>query len=224
MMRCIRFLAICCMLPVLMFIRCASNIPGISGAPDIISLWNGEDFTGWEFVLADDSTDARDVWSIENGVIRCTGEPRGYMYTTSDYANYILTVEWRWPGDGGNSGVFVHAQAPYEVWPRTIECQLRSGRAGQFVLSGEGSITVAGKQYNNTEGFMGIAQMQESSEKEFGEWNTYRIICRNNSVSCYVNDVLQNEGTQASYSSGRICLQSEGSPVEFRNIRLESLD
>ena len=39
-----------------------------------------------------------------------------------------------------------------------------------------------------------------------------------------VNGVLQNEGTDATPSSGPICLQSEGSPIEFRNIYLEPVD
>ena len=38
------------------------------------------------------------------------------------------------------------------------------------------------------------------------------------SIRCYVNGVLQNEGTGATLKSGWICLQSEGSPIEFRNI------
>ena len=33
-----------------------------------------------------------------------------------------------------------------------------------------------------------------------------------------LNGVLQNEGTDATLRAGWICLQSEGSPIEFRNI------
>ncbi|MHC4062585.1 MAG: family 16 glycoside hydrolase, partial [Planctomycetota bacterium] len=40
----------------------------------------------------------------------------------------------------------------------------------------------------------------------------------------HVNGVLQNEGTKATDTSGKICLQSEGSPIEFRNIYIEHLD
>jgi hypothetical protein len=210
-------LGIVCILSMAALAKCSS------GASEI-SLWNGKDFTGWGFALANDSTAVEDVWSIGDGVIRCAGVPNGYMYTTSDHANYILTVEWRWPEKAGNSGVLLHAQEPFEVWPRCIECQLQSGNAGNFVLMGQASLTARGEQYNNTARFMGIKRIAESSEKPIGEWNTYRIICRDDSITCYVNDVLQNQGTQASFRSGRICLQSEGAPVEFRNVRLEPLD
>jgi hypothetical protein len=43
-------------------------------------------------------------------------------------------------------------------------------------------------------------------------------------VRLTVNGLLQNEGTDANPSSGPICLQSEGSPIEFRNVYLEPLD
>jgi hypothetical protein len=89
---------------------------------------------------------------------------------------------------------------------------------------GSGSITVDGEPYNNTRQFLSIRKKEESSENPIGEWNSYRIICENDKITCYVNDVLQNEGTATSISRGKIGLQSEGGPIEFRNIRLEPLN
>jgi hypothetical protein len=39
-----------------------------------------------------------------------------------------------------------------------------------------------------------------------------------------VNGVLQNVATGCSVSSGKICLQSEGTPIEYRNIYIEPLE
>jgi len=39
-----------------------------------------------------------------------------------------------------------------------------------------------------------------------------------------VNGVLQNKGTKATDTSGWICLQSEGSQIEFRNIYVKPID
>jgi hypothetical protein len=36
--------------------------------------------------------------------------------------------------------------------------------------------------------------------------------------------VLQNEGKDIYTDAGNICLQSEGGPIEFRNITIEPLD
>ncbi|MBN1290525.1 MAG: DUF1080 domain-containing protein, partial [Candidatus Latescibacteria bacterium] len=84
--------------------------------------------------------------------------------------------------------------------------------------------TVDGKQHTNIERFMVIRKKQEINEKPAGEWNNYKIIARDAEISCYVNEILQNEGTQASLTKGKICLQSEGASIEFRNIRLEPMN
>ena len=210
-----RCLIISCCLILLVLCGCQSKSA---------NLWNGKDFTGWKFVLADEKADAKDVWSVKNGIVHCTGVPNGYMRTESDYSNYTLYVEWRWVEEPGNSGVLLHAQVPDQVFPNCIECQLQSGNAGDFVLIGPGSITVDGKQYNNSERFLVIRKRQDSNEKPTGEWNNYKIIAKGDEITCYVNGVLQNSGTQAFVTKGKICLQSEGAPIEFRNIRLEPLN
>ena len=182
-----------------------------------ISLFNGQDLSGWVFVLRDASVDPMTVWSVSDGVIHCTGEPFGYMRTEADYADYVLHVEWRWPGEPSTSGVFVHMSEPDVIFPKSIECQLQAGAAGDFVA-------FKGVKFKElVRGWM-LRKKAESSEKPPGEWNTYRIICRGNTIQLFVNDVLQNEATETTVSSGKICLQSEGGPIEFRNIYIEPLE
>jgi len=72
--------------------------------------------------------------------------------------------------------------------------------------------------------FVVTPKKQQSSEKSAGQWNTYEIHCEKDTIRCYVNGVLQNEGTTATLTAGWICLQSEGSPIEFRNIYIEPLN
>ncbi|MDZ7724688.1 MAG: DUF1080 domain-containing protein [candidate division KSB1 bacterium] len=74
-------------------------------------LWNGKDFSGWTFYLADDSVTAENVWSVTDSSILCKGQPNGYMRTDSAYSNYKLNVEWRWLDEPSNSGVLLHIQA-----------------------------------------------------------------------------------------------------------------
>jgi hypothetical protein len=192
--------------------------------PQKVELWNGRDFTGWYLFIPGDSVDVNDVWSVRDGVVHCTGMPKGYMRTEKDYANYTLHVEWRWVAEAGNSGVLLHAQAPEQVWPSCIEAQLKSGSAGDFVLIRGNHITVDSKKHTNTEMYLPIPKKQEGIEKPVGEWNSYKITCSDDQITIYVNGVLQNQGSQASLHSGKIALQSEGAPIEFRNIYLELLD
>ncbi|GAF84490.1 unnamed protein product, partial [marine sediment metagenome] len=117
----------------------------------------------------------------------------------------------------GNSGVLLHMSEPDTVWPRSIECQLKAGQAGDFV-------TFQGVRFKELVEGRVLEKKAESSEKSPGQWNSYDITCRGNTIRVFVNGVLQNEATETTVSSGKICLQSEGRPIEFRNIYIESLE
>ena len=186
-----------------------------------VVLWNGKDLTGWTRVVADKGVDLNNVWQVRDGVLWCSGKPNGYLRTQKPYADYRLHVEWRWPEAPTNSGVFLHAGDGDHVWPVCIECQLKAGSAGDFVLMNGAGLTVDGTERRNpAQQFVSIKKKNPSSEKPAGQWNSYDIDCQGGSIRCSVNGVLQNEGTQAGPASGWICLQSEGGPIEFRNIYL----
>jgi len=194
-----------------------------------IVLFNGENLDGWvRFIPGDKEGEDKQytvdkVWSVKDGVIHCTGKPNGYIRTQEHFANYKLHVEWRWVDKPTNSGVLLHKQGIDKTWPTCIESQLMHQNAGDFWLLSHSTIKVDGnqvgpKQYANSK------KKHDSNEKPVGEWNTYDIVCDGGTVRLTVNGLLQNEGTEATPSSGPICLQSEGSPIEFRNVYLEPLD
>ena len=199
----------------ILFVSCSTK-------PKEQQLWNGKDFAGWHFVLQDSSITPAGNWNINEGIIHCNGKVNGYMRTENVYSNYELEVEWRWPEQPGNSGVLINMQEPDKVWPNCIECQLKSGSAGDFIIIGPGSMRVGDSLYTSTK-FKIIPKMHESSEKPAGEWNHYRIINTKDSIVCYVNGILQNKGYNPSLKEGHILLQSEGVPIEFRNIQLKPL-
>ncbi len=198
------------------------NQPGVVPKEKIV-LWNGKDFTGWKLFVPDPNHDVTKTWSIVDGVIRCEGKPNGYMRTEKDYADYLLHVEWRWKDMAGNSGVFIHVSGQDVVWPKGLECQLASGNAGDFWVIGGVEIKEHAKGGQRVSGRRTI-KLNQSSEKPPGQWNTYDIICKDDWVVVVVNGILQNVATGCSVRSGRICLQSEGAPVEFRNIYIEPLE
>ena len=179
------------------------------------SLWNGIDFSEWEFYLADSSINPADVWKVKDSVIHCVGIPNGYMKTKKPYTNYKLSMEWRWADHPSNSGVLLNLSGEDKIWPYCIEAQLMNGNAGDFYLIG-------GTSFQNVEGNHS-KRMKESSEKPIGEWNKYEIFCSDSSITLFVNGILQNEGNFPSVTSGRIGFQSEGTPIEFKNIFIEPL-
>jgi len=189
-----------------------------------VALWNGEDFEDWTLFVPDEGVDVKDVWSVRDGVIHCAGVPNGYMRTTQEYSDYHLHLEWRWPEKPTNSGVLLHVQLPDRVWPKCIESQLMSGQAGDFWILSYSGITVDGTRYEDPNNkYVHVKRRHDSSEYPPGQWNTYDIYCQDGTVRSVVNGVEQNYGTQATPAKGYIALQSEGSPIEFRSITIESL-
>jgi hypothetical protein len=186
-------------------------------------LFNGRDLDGWTYHLADPNVPMDDVWSVNDGVLVCKGQPAGYLLTKkNDFENYVLTLQWRWPEKGGNNGVLVHVTKPGElgVWPKSLEVQLASGDAGDFWVIGttieierpEGRID--GRRHLN---------LSDGDEKPLGEWNHMEITCRGDEVLVKVNGKLVNHAANVSQTRGAIALQSEGTPIEYRNIRLKKL-
>ena len=67
------------------------------------------------------------------------------------------------------------------------------------------------------------AKITTPSEKPPGEWNSYDIYCRSNTIETKVNGVHQNLIEKVSVNSGAIGIQLEGSPIEFRLVWVELL-
>ena len=198
-------------------VLCQASITAQTGddRADPESLFNGKDLTNWVFHLKDTTVDPESVFMVKEGIIHIAGDPFGYMRTREQYSNYKLKLEWRWPDEATNSGVFIHAQTPDAIWPACIECQLKAGSAGDFICMGGSDM------YERTDKTkIVVAKKTASNEKPVGEWNTLEVTCRDNSITVLVNGLLQNEATGVTLSKGYICLQSEGKDIEFRNISL----
>ncbi len=184
-------------------------------------LFNGKDLSGWKLILKDNSKKPEEVFTVREGVIRIAGEPFGYMHTAEKYENFSFYAEWRWPENPGNSGIFFFIGDEYPVWPNAIECQLMAGKAGDMVLLNGSHLD----EYRTPPGqerpaFPVLPKFQADSEKPAGEWNNAFICCKDGRISIFINGVWQNQGSGYKNRKGHIALQSEGSPIEFRNIRV----
>ncbi|MHC4154844.1 MAG: 3-keto-disaccharide hydrolase [Planctomycetota bacterium] len=174
-------------------------------------LFNCKDLNGWTF----SSDELKDTWSVRDGVMANTGKPAGYIRTTDDYTNYVLRLQFRHVTKG-NSGVLLRAVGEDKVWPRSIEAQGQYGHVGDIWNIGN---FPARTDAERTKGRR-TAKMHESNEKPLGQWNQYEIGLNGPDLEIKVNDLVQNTASECWETPGKICIQSEASEMEYRNIVL----
>ncbi|MEZ6033609.1 MAG: DUF1080 domain-containing protein [Planctomycetaceae bacterium] len=156
------------------------------------------------------------VWKIVSQgddkelVLVCSGEPKGFLYTKQVCTEFELTLEWKYPiAEDGNSGVLVYTQDEPRIWPTSMQVQLHQPKAGSVFPSGDATSDQS-------------SELENDLARPVDTWNEVRILSRKDGhLSVEVNGRKAGEVTGANPSTGSIALQSEGSVVHFRRIRLK---
>jgi hypothetical protein len=184
------------------------------------------------------------TWTWNDGVIHCTGRPVGVIRTRKQVTNFELLAQWRHLRSGGNSGIFVWAppQAVDGIKPDTLP---RGGIEVQILDHGykEQYEKDSGKKADwfttNGDVFpVGTSKMKpfppvspdgsrsfptKNRSNGVGQWNHYYIRGFNGEIRLWVNGEEVSGGNQCQPCTGFLCLESEGSPVEFRALKIREL-
>lgn len=217
-MRCLRF----CLIVTLA--GAALSRAAVGENEGFVPLFNGRDLSGWVNVNC-----APQTFSVRDGVIYCTGIPTGLLRTERQYENFVLELEWRHLKPRGNAGLFVWSApltAPGTPFARAIEVQILDGRNTENYTSHGDIFAIHGSTMKPDRPHPGGWQRCLPSErrcKPAGQWNHYRVTCNDGAIKLAVNGKEVSGGSDCSYRKGYICLESEGSPAEFRNIRIKEL-
>jgi hypothetical protein len=183
-----------------------------------VELFNGKDLAGWVNVNG-----APDTWQVRDGMIVCSGTPRGFLRTTQMYQNFILELEWRHTKPKGNSGLMVYADALPQVgapYPHSVEVQVMDGDHGSiFGIRGLTLTPLTNPGTNKA----GRARPTEERCRPAGEWNRYVLTARDGALDLDVNGKVVTRVKDCSRVKGYLCLESEGSETHFRNLRLTPL-
>ncbi len=185
--------------------------------PGEISLFDGKTMKGWTHHVEPDSK-LEETWRVEDGIIICKGNPAGYIRTEKDFTNFVIKLQWRFnpiTKEAGNSGVLLRMIGPDKVWPKSIEAQLHSGNAGDFwnIDDYQMKTDPTRTKGRNT-------KKLRFAERPIGEWNDYEIIVDHGDIRVIVNGDEINHAWDVQENPGKICLQSEGAEIHFRDIRV----
>jgi len=120
---------------------------------EAVKLFDGHSLDAWYTFLQDRGrdTDPKGVFTVQDGMIRISGEEWGCITTNEEYENYRLTAEFMW-GDqvyeprlenARDCGLLLHSQGEdggsQGIWMHSIECQIIEGGTGDFIVVGDGS-------------------------------------------------------------------------------------
>ena len=202
---------------------------------------------GWRALGVEDFAavnSASGTWSWKEEVLHCTGQPLSVLRTSQTYENFEMVVEWSHQKPAGNSGVFVWVtpesiqrltQAGKPGLPDGIEVQILDHAYTDRVKAGGGKTDWFG---TNGDVFAVRVKMtpfppvspngqrsfpRKHLAKGHGEWNHYYIRAINGEVRLWVNGEEVSGGTGCDPSTGYLCLESEGSPILFRKLRIREL-
>ena len=185
-----------------------------------------------------------DTWTWKGDILYCTGQPIGVMRTQKQYTNFELVAQWRHLRSAGNSGIFAWASEEAlkdlprgKLPPGGIEVQIldhgfgeqyekRTGKKGDWFTT-NGDVFAVGTSkmtpFPPTSPNGSRSFPTKNLSKGAGEWNHYYVRGVNGEIRLWVNGEEVSGGTGCQPRSGYLCLESEGSPIEFREIRIREL-
>jgi hypothetical protein len=202
---------------------------------------------GWRTLGPDDFARVNcepDTFTWKDGLLTCTGKPIGVMRTRQQFTNFEYVVEWRHLQAAGNSGTFVWVPeaALADLKPDTlpkggIEVQMldhgyaeqhekRTGKKGDWFTT-NGDIFAVGASKMNP-----FPPLSPNGSRSFprknlsrgaGQWNHYYVRAINGEVRLWVNGEEVSGGNNCEPRTGYLCMESEGAPIEFKNLRVREL-
>jgi len=225
---------------------CAGNLAPADDPPAVAKAFVDGTGTGWRALGEADFTNVNCdplTWTWKDGEAHCTGHPVGVIRSNKPYSNFELVAQWRHRRAGGNSGIFVWVPeaslAPLKpgALPHGIEVQvLDHGYAEQYEkrtgkkpdwFTTNGDVFPVGT--STMKPFPPVAPDGKRSfpsknlSRGLDQWNHYYVRAINGEVRLWVNGEEVSGGTECKPAAGYLCLESEGSPVEFRGLKIREL-
>ena len=166
------------------------------------------------------------------------------MLTAKQFTNVEVVVEWMHEKAAGNSGAFMW------VTPESVEKLTAAGKPGlprgiEVQILDHGYTDLIKSRGGKTDWFgtngdvfpVGVKMtpfppLSPDGSRSFprkhlarghGNWNHYYIRAINGELRLWVNGEEVSGGSGCQPANGFICLESEGSPIQFRTLRVREL-
>jgi len=186
-------------------------------------VFNGKDFSGW--------AGAVDNYQVQDGAIMCKAGKGGTLYTSEEYQDFVVRLEFKLP-PGGNNGLAI-----------------RYGKEGDTAYSGMCELQVLDDNYEIATkskidprqahgSIYGMVAAQRGYQHPIGEWNYQEVTVQGSKIKVElngtvildadVNDVKEFMGGKAHPGKdnkiGHFGFAGHNDPVMFRHISIKKIN
>ncbi len=189
-----------------------------------VSLFNGKNLDGWTL-----KGGSGRGYVVENGVLVCPKDGGGNLLTNGEYADFIFRFEFKL-AEGSNNGVGIRAPWEGDIAYTGMEIQILDHDAPVY----KGKLRPA--QHHGS--IYDVVPAKPAPFKPLGEWNQEEIRAVGRRITVVLNgttilDADLNDVKDPAVlkrhpgllrPGGHIGFLGHNSRVEFRNIRVKSLD
>ena len=188
-------------------------------------MFNGTDLTGWE--------GNKQSYFVEDGTIVIDPKKggKGDLFTADDYANFIMRFEFRLT-PGANNGLAIRVPFNGHAAYQGMELQILDEASPRY----RGWL----KDYQHHGSIYGVVPAKSGFLKPVGEWNYQEVTAKGKQITIKLNGAtivdadIEKASTPKTIDgkdhpgllreSGRIGFAGHGDRVDFRNLRIKTLD
>jgi hypothetical protein len=195
------------------------------GAQDegFTTLFNGKDLTGWVY----GKNKSGKGYQVENGVLFCTKEDGGNLFTEKEYSDFVFRFEFKLEPNA-NNGIGIRAPLEGDSAYAGMEIQVLDD-------SGSSYTKLRPEQYHGS--IYDLVACKKGHQKPVGEWNEEEITAKGRQITVKLNgtvivdanlDDIKDEAKLKKHpgvknEKGHIGFLGHGARVEFRNLRVKEL-
>ena len=166
---------------------------------------------------------------MADGAIRCKPGTGGVLHTKNEYGNFVARVEFRLPA-GGNNGLAIRYGGEGDpAYNGMCELQVLDNDAEQYAK-------LDPRQYHGSA--YGMIPAKRGYLRPTGEWNFQEVTVKGSKIKVELNGSVILDGDLADVKEimansphpgkdrvkGTFGFAGHGDAVEFRNVKIKSLD
>jgi len=194
---------------------------GDDAAQGFRPIFNGNDLTGWSGDVGN--------YEVRNGALVCKEGQGGTLFTTDQYADFMVRVEFKLP-PGGNNGLAIRYPGEgLPAWQGMCELQILDDTAEKYAK-------LDSRQYHGS--VYGKVAAHRGYLRPVGQWNYQEVTVRGSKVKVELNGSVivdadlsqvteflgENPHTGKDLKSGHFGFAGHNDPVMFRNIAIKRLE